>query len=113
MLAVDAFAAVLGGVAPPILALSVLLFAFATLLCWSHYGAECLYYLTGRTEAGKWMIPAVLLSAVVGAVAAPAVLWELTDLVVALMTVLNVTVLLWRSKEIVAETRRYFAQRMR
>ncbi|MBE6690843.1 MAG: alanine:cation symporter family protein [Ruminococcaceae bacterium] len=108
MLAVDAFAAVLGGIAPPVLALSVLLFAFATVLCWSHYGVECLYYLTGKPRAGKWMMPLVLAASVVGAVTAPALLWELTDLVVALMAVLNITALLIQRRAVVAETKRYF-----
>ena len=105
MLAVDAFAAVLGDIAPPVLAAAVLLFAFATLLCWSHYGAECLYYLTGRIEAGRWMIPIVLSASVIGAIAAPALLWELTDLVVALMTLLNLTALLILRHTVVDETR--------
>ena len=102
-LAMDAFGAVLGGLAPPVLAVSVLLFAFATLLCWSHYGAECLYYLTGKDRV-RWMIPIVLSATVVGSVAAPAVLWELTDLVVALMTILNVTALLASRRTVIAET---------
>lgn len=108
MLALDAFAAVLGGIAPPVLAVSVLFFAFATVLCWSHYGGECLCYLTGKKGAAKWMIPLVLAASAVGAVAAPAFLWELTDLVVTLMAVLNITALLCCHRVVKAETVAYF-----
>lgn len=107
-LALDAFSSVLGRIAAPVLALSILFFAFATVLCWSHYGAECLYYLTGRKKAGKWMTPLVLGACVAGAVAAPALLWELTDLILALMTVLNVTALLIQRHAVVEETKDFF-----
>jgi len=40
----------------------------------------------------------------------PALLWELTDLVVALMTILNIVVLLIRTSDIIVETRRYLGQ---
>lgn len=106
-LALQAFGAVLGRFAAPTLAVSILLFAFATLLCWSHYGAECLYYLTGR-HGERWMIPIVFPAAVIGAVIAPGVLWELTDLVVAIMTVVNVTALLLSRRTVIRETRAYF-----
>ena len=108
-LALDAFSAVLGDAAPPVMAVSVLFFAFATVLCWSHYGGECLRYLTGKPAAEKWMLPVTLCACVLGAVAAPAFLWELTDLVVTLMALLNVTVLLVCRRTVLQETRAYFA----
>ena len=101
-----AYSAVLGDAATPILALSTLLFAFATVLCWSHYGGECLYYLTGRPRAARWMTVAMPLCCTVGAVAAPALAWELTDLILALMTVLNVTALLVCRRTVTEETAR-------
>ncbi|MBQ8358210.1 MAG: sodium:alanine symporter family protein [Clostridia bacterium] len=110
MLAVEAYGAVLGQIAAPVLALSVLFFAFATVLCWSHYGGECLLYLTHKKSAARWMIPAVLLSSVIGAVAAPAVLWELTDIIIALMAVLNITALLIQRRAVLAETKDYFSR---
>ena len=108
MLAINAFGAVLGEIAAPTLSLSILIFAFATVLCWSHYGSECLLYLTGKARATKWMIPAVLVCSVVGAVAAPALLWELTDLIIALMAILNISTLLVSRRAVIEETRHYF-----
>ena len=108
MLAIRAFSAVLGKMAAPTLSVSILIFAFATVLCWSHYGSECLLYLTGKQSATKWMIPAVLICSVVGAVAAPALLWELTDLIIALMAILNISALLVCRRAVIEETRCYF-----
>ncbi|MBQ8340941.1 MAG: amino acid carrier protein [Clostridia bacterium] len=104
-LAIAAFSAVLGPVASPVLALSVLFFAFATVLCWSHYGAECLLYLTGKAQTVKWMLLTVLLSCTVGAVAAPGILWELTDVIIALMALLNITALLLLRRTVAEETK--------
>lgn len=105
-LAIAAYAAVLGGVAAPILAISVLFFAFATVLCWAHYGGECLYYLTGRAESAKWMAAIIPLSCAIGAVAAPALLWELTDVILALMAILNILAILRLRHTVVEETER-------
>ena len=113
MLAVEAFSAVLGRAAAPVLALSVLLFAFATLLCWSHYGGECLIYLTGKPRAARWMSLPVLLSSIIGAVAAPAILWELTDLILALMAILNITALLICRRAVGEETKLFCDDRGR
>lgn len=106
-LAICAFSAVLGELAVPTLSLSVLFFAFATVLCWTHYGGECLQYLTGKPQATKWMLPAVLLSCAVGAVAAPALVWELTDLLLALMAIINILALLRLQHMVVEETENF------
>ena len=53
------------------------------------------------------MLPAVLLSCIVGAVAAPALLWELTDLILALMAILNILALLRLQSTVVEETREF------
>lgn len=104
--AIEAYAAILGPVAIPSISLSVLLFAFATVLCWSHYGAESLYALTGRARTPRLYLALIALACVWGAVAAPHVVWDATDLVLALMTILNVITLLALRRDVVDETRR-------
>ncbi len=91
--ALAAYAAVLGKAAAPLLAVSVLIFAFATVLCWVHYGAESLYALTGRKNSR--ILPLfVAFFCLLGAVAAPSLVWDITDLVLAVMTLLNLVALL-------------------
>lgn len=103
-LALAAYGAVLGDAAPPILALSILFFAFATVLCWSHYGAEALFYLTQRKKSRRLMVVLVAVGAVVGSVSASELVWELTDLVIALMAVINIAALVAKRREVIAET---------
>jgi AGCS family alanine or glycine:cation symporter len=103
--ALAAYEAVLGKFAAPLLAVSVLIFAFATVLCWAHYGRESVYALCGK-DGGKLLPLFEALACFVGTIAAPALVWELTDLVLALMTLLNLTALLLLRREVREESRR-------
>lgn len=103
-----AYSASLGAFAAPMLAVFMALFAFATVLCWAHYGQESLRYLTDRHGIATAHLVAVSLSAFLGAVAAPALLWDLTDLVLALLTLLNLPALYLCRDTIFAGTRQFF-----
>ncbi len=102
--ALFSYGATLGSLAAPLLCACVLLFALATVLCWGHYGAESLRMLRWERAAGRLFPVAVGLSCVLGAVAAPALLWELTDLILALMALINVTALLLLRREVIRES---------
>lgn len=101
--ALEAYRASLGELAVPILALSVLLFAFATVLCWAHYGAESLRYLTSRRAATRALPLAVAAACLLGAVAAPGLVWDLTDLILSLMALLNISALLALRHSVIGE----------
>jgi AGCS family alanine or glycine:cation symporter len=102
--ALAAFSLTLGGFARPVLVACVLLFAFATVLCWGHYGAESLRMLSCERLAKSAFPVAIGLSCVLGAVAAPSLLWELTDLILALMALVNVAALLALRREVIDES---------
>ena len=103
--AIAAYGTVLGSAAAPLLATSVLIFAFATVLCWAHYGAESIYALTGREKSR--LLPILVAGAcVIGALAAPSFVWDVTDLVLAVMTLLNLTALLLLRREVREESER-------
>ena len=106
--AISAFGAVLGDVAPPLVAISVAFFAFATVLCWSHYGSEAVYYLTKHRNAPYFLLGGALLATVLGSIAAPTLVWELTDIVLAVMTLLNLAALVFSRHRIEAETKVFF-----
>ncbi len=103
-----AFSSVLGDWAGGFFALSILLFGVATVICWAHYGMTCVEYLAGgRTGEGLFKggyVAVLILSLLLGAVTAPTLAWTLADIAIALMTVLNLTVLLCMQKELVQET---------
>ena len=101
-----AFSSVLGGWAGGFFAISIGLFGIATVICWSHYGMVCLRALTERPW-GKWLYTAVFALAVVyGSLTAPAGAWAMADVALAVMTLLNLLVLLVMNREVVEETDR-------
>lgn len=105
-----AYTASLGAFAAPVMAVFLALFAFATVLCWAHYGQESLAYLTDNQKIATVHLVAVSISAFLGAVAAPAILWDITDLVLALLTLLNLPALFLCRKEIMERTALFFGK---
>jgi AGCS family alanine or glycine:cation symporter len=111
MLSIDAYAATLGEFAADFLGASVLCFGVSTIICWAHYGMTCMGYLTrGRGKQASETAYILLLAAslVMGAVTAPTLAWMLADGAIALMTVLNLLILLLMQKEVAEETDRLF-----
>jgi AGCS family alanine or glycine:cation symporter len=108
MMTIAAYAAVLGQGAAWFLAVAVLLFGFATVICWSHYGAECIRYLTRRPAAQTVYHIAVCLSVLCGSLLAPDSLWDAADFAIGTMTLINLLVLILARREIQEETEIYF-----
>ncbi len=101
-----AFSTVLGSWAGGFFALSIFLFGVATVICWSHYGMTCVRALTKRPW-GKWLYTVLfVLSVLLGSLVAPAGAWEIADVALAVMTILNLIILLIMSHEVVEETNR-------
>ena len=88
-----AFSQVLGRTGEGIVSLSLLLFAFSSILGWSYYGQQCLEYLAGGRLLGLYRLLFVL-CILAGAVWDPAVIWQLVDLCNALMALPNLAALL-------------------
>ena len=108
MMTVDAYTSLLGSFSGYFIALSVLLFGLATVLCWAHYGIVSANYLfRGRAASGAFI---VIYSAAVfaGSVITADVIWEAADLSIGAMTLINVIILLKASREIKRETEEYF-----
>ena len=93
-LAERAFSAVLGPAGAWAAALSLVLFAFSSILGWSCYGWQSLCFLTGGTRFRRAYLPVFLGGTVLGAVSDVSALWELTDLCTALMALPNLPALL-------------------
>ena len=100
-LASGAFESVFGSAAGVFLAFALAAFAFATLICWAHYGSEALYYLRnfhknkisvrGKPDRKRDLLYVFLFCFVslLGALPLHSVLWSVTDLCVCLMTLIN------------------------
>lgn len=98
-LAAAAFGSVLGSAGESVVALSLLLFAFSSILGWSYYGQQCLRYLVGDDR----LLPAyrlIFLTCIpVGAIWDPVLVWQLVDLCNALMALPNLAALLLLSPQ--------------
>ena len=104
MMTIRAYSVVLGDLAAVFLSVAVLCFGFATVACWAHYGMESAAYLSQKPWTRRGFVLVYSLSVLAGAVAAADWIWELADLAVGAMTLINVTVLLMMSGEVRRET---------
>ena len=89
-----AFGSVLGPAGEGVVALSLLLFAFSSILGWSYYGQQSLRYLTGNDRLLPLYRGVFLACTLAGALWEPDGIWQLVDLCNALMALPNLTALL-------------------
>ena len=105
-----AFGSVLGRTGEGVVALSLLLFAFSSILGWSYYGQQCLRYLTGGDRLLTAYRAVFLACAAAGAVWEPELVWQLVDLCNALMALPNLAALLLLAPQALALLRQWGAQ---
>lgn len=93
-------------IGPLILVVGIISFAFSTILGWAYYGERCVEYFAGK----KGLIPYRVLYiavAVIAPVVALDVVWDIADILNALMAIPNLITVLLLSPVIVKETKRY------
>ena len=108
MMAIKAFSSVLGGWSEYYMVVSVLLFAFATIVCWAHYGKESLTFVTKRRAPVGIYVVLYSLFVFAGALTAPKFAWLAADLALGVMTIINLAILFFMRKEVKQETDRFF-----
>lgn len=109
-LTVAAFQTVYGNWVCVFLAVSMALFAFATVLGWGLYGMRCAEFLFGvRAKKVFSLLHAIM--CVVGALVSPAILWDLAETVNGLMAIPNLVALAKLSPEVLRLTSSYFTKR--
>ena len=96
------------GVGKYLLALSLAVFAFTTILGWAYYGEKCWEYLLGTVSEKPFRILWIL-CVPVGAVTSLDFAWLVADTLNALMAIPNLISLLLLTPIVVALTREYFA----
>lgn len=101
----SAYSSVLGEWSVYLMSAAVVCFGFATVVCWSHYGKEGAYYLSGRPAAKKCFLLAFVLSVLFGGTVTSGAAWQLADLAVGAMTLINLFALVLSAKEIAEETK--------
>ena len=108
VLASQAFSSVLGNFGESFVAFSTVIFAFATLIAWAHYGQQCSRYLFGE-ESIFWYKLLFLCFIIIGCLIRVEVVWEISDTFNALMAVPNLIALAFLSHYVIEDTNRYLA----
>lgn len=93
-------------IGPLILVVGIISFAFSTILGWAYYGERCVESFAGK----KGLIPYRVLYiavAVIAPVVALDVVWDIADILNALMAIPNLIAVLLLSPVIVKETKKY------
>ena len=108
ILALKAYESCLGSLADYVISISVLCFAFGTVICWSYYGIECIRFLAPKSVWTKLYIIIYCLVTMYGAVVSNNIIWELSDLFTGTMTVINTICVCGMTAEIKQITDAYF-----
>ncbi len=102
--------AALGGFGPIFITVAMVLFAFTTLLGNLYYVDKCLYYILGRVPGkGFHTVYYVIASLVIllGAGLSAGLLWDIADVLMGLMTLINMPVILYLGKYALRALRDY------
>ncbi|MBU2651094.1 MAG: sodium:alanine symporter family protein [Bacteroidetes bacterium] len=97
----------LGYLAPHIVSIGLLLFAFSTVISWSYYGTRAVNYLLGE----KYIKPYYYLYGLFvffGCIWSVDIVWHFVDMVITFMTIPNLIAMVLLSPIVMSETRNYF-----
>ncbi len=108
----EAFSTVFGKVGPAFIALAILLFAFSTVLGWSHYGSKAWEYLFNTKSTIIYKIVFIVMI-YEGAVMKQNLAWDLSDTFNGLMAIPNLIGVLSLSPVVVKITRNYVARNIK
>ena len=108
MTAIRAYSSVLGGWSDWFFCIAIFCFGFATVLCWANYGLESLSFLSRRPLPRLLYLFVFGLCCFLGSVSTPENVWMLSDSSLAILTTLNLLMLLLMRKEIKQETLAFF-----
>jgi len=101
----------LPGLGGYIVAISITLFAYSTVIGWSFYGEKCVEFLFGG-QAGRIYRYIYLPFIVVGAVGGLTLVWDIADTLNGLMALPNLIALLALSGTVVSLTKEFFSVKL-
>lgn len=116
VIAIRAYTYFCGSLAPGFMSTAVVAFAVGTVLCWSVYGVEALRFITcdylkrlDFDKAKRTYYAVYSLCVFAGAILSGEFMWELSDFTTAVMTLVNVSYLVYCINEVKSETKAYTA----
>ena len=105
----QAFATVFGSFGPAFIAIAILLFAFSTVLGWSHYGSKAWEYLFGTKSTIVYKVAFVLMI-FIGCTMNLGLAWDLSDTFNGLMAIPNLIGVIALSPVVMKITKNYVAR---
>ena len=106
----DAFSVWFGESAAVLLSVSIAFYAFATLICWSFYGSECVHALCKKERTARHMqslyLLAFCLCTCFGAFLDAAALWVWSDILTISMTAINTCAVACLLDTVIKETKK-------
>jgi len=99
----------LGPIGNVIVALSIALFAYSTVIGWNYYGEKAVEFLFGPRAINPYRV-VFTMAVMVGALTSLEFVWNFSDLMNGMMAIPNLIGLLLLSKIIKQETNRYFSK---
>ena len=100
----QSFLSLTGPVAPPLLSVSVFLFAYATVISWCYYGKCAVTYLSSRRAIRGGYLLIYLAALPAGALLSDGIVWRLTDTALSALTMLHALFLLPMVSDVRAAT---------
>jgi len=108
----EAFGNVFGDPGRWFVALAVLLFAFTTVLGWSHYGSKAFEYLFGTVAAKAYRVFFALMI-ISGALMTSSIAWDISDTFNGLMMIPNLIGVIALSPIVIKITRNYISRKVK
>lgn len=108
----EAFATVFGAAGPAFIAVAILLFAFSTVLGWSHYGTKAFEYLFGSRAIVVYRVIFIVFI-LGGATMSLDLAWDLSDTFNGLMAIPNLIGVLSLSPVVCRITKNYVDRKIR
>lgn len=108
-LSIEAFSTV-GYFGGAFIAVSSAIYAVASIVCWSYYGTEALSYISDNKRIRRLYLLLYSAAGIIGAVFAPKIVWELSDMSVTLMASINTLCICLLSKYSKRVTKDYFTK---
>lgn len=108
----EAFGTVFGSLGPAFIAIAILLFAFSTVLGWSHYGSKAFEYLFGAKATVVYRVIFIVFI-LCGATMSLDLAWDLSDTFNGLMAIPNLIGVLTLSPVVMRITKNYVDRRIK
>ncbi|QZT38550.1 sodium:alanine symporter family protein [Halosquirtibacter xylanolyticus] len=89
-----------------IVSIGLLLFAFSTAIAWAYYGSTAIIFLVG-TKYVNWFLVVYVVGFFIAAFADTTLIWAISGIMIALMTIPNLIGILFMHKEIKQELKQF------